>query len=148
MLKGTVKYMKTILKAFIIIIICITTALSLVSCGDGIDTDEAKAFINDFFDAVSADDFEKAQTFLHPERPADLKTFLDTVESETEIDFQSGIRVEKYTNFSYAYYDSSVGGSAYELTIKAAVGDKTVKFTVEIVQNDEGYGIYNFDIDT
>lgn len=139
---------KHTVKALLLGLFCLTLSISLISCGDGIDTDEAKAFINDFFEAVSADDFEKANTFLHPERPADIKTFFEGVESETGIDFSSGIEIEKYSGFRYSYYDSSVGGSAYEVTIKASVGDKAIEFVVEIVKNDQGYGIYNFDIDT
>ena len=45
-------------------------------------------------------------------------------------------------------YDSTVNGSTYELTMRTKVGDKTVKFTIEIVKNENGYGIYNLDLDT
>ena len=58
------------------------------------------------------------------------------------------IKIEKYTNFSSSMYNSTVDGSTYELSMKTKVGEQEVKFTIEIVKNDEGYGIYNFDIDT
>lgn len=119
----------------------------LISCGDGIATDEAKVFINDFLTAVSAEDYAKAEEFLHPDRPAELEPFINECEEQKGIDFSSGVSIERYTGFNYSYYDSTVDGSSYELTMKAKVGDKSVSITVEIVQNDNGYGIYNFYID-
>ena len=121
---------------------------SLASCGNGIKGDEAKALINDFFVAIVAEDYDKAESFLHPERPADLEAFLLNAEEEKNVDFQAGIEIEKYTGFSSSMYDSTVNGSTYELTMRTKVGDKTVKFTIEIVKNENGYGIYNLDLDT
>ena len=130
-----------------IMIACLFVS-SLVSCGNGIKGDEAKAFINDFFAAIVAEDYDKAEGFLHPERPADLEAFLQNVEKQANVDFQAGIEIENYTGFSSSLYDSSVDGSTYELIMRAKVGDKQVRFTIEIVKNEIGYGIYNFDIDT
>lgn len=136
------------LKGFLVTLICFSCIISLVSCKGGIKTDEAKSFISDFFDAVEAAEYDRAMTFLHPERPTELEPFFQGIENETGVDFQQGIEVERYTNFRYAYYDSTVDGSAYESTIRTDVGGHTVIFTVEIVQNDNGYGIYNLDVDT
>lgn len=140
--------MTKLFRNVLIAVICCFSILSFVSCDGGIDKDEAKSFINDFFAAIVAEDYEKAETFLHPERPADLKEFLLGVEQTQNLDFQAGIEIDRYTNFSSAYYDSTVGGSTYELTMRTNVGENTVKITVEIVQNENGYGIYNFVIDT
>ena len=65
-----------------------------------------------------------------------------------QFDFQAGIEVERYTGFSSALFDSTVNGSIYELTVLTKVGDKKVIFTIEIVNNKNGYGIYNLDLDT
>ena len=134
-------------KTLIILVVCLFVSC-FASCGNAIKGDEAKAFINDFFDAIVAEDYDKAESFLHPDRPADLETFLLNVEEKENIDFQEGIEIKKYTNFSTSMYDSTVDGSTYELSMKTKVGEQEVKFTIEIVKNDEGYGIYNFDIDT
>ena len=72
----------------------------------------------------------------------------DLVEKEKDVDFQAGIEIEKYTVFSSSLYDSTVDGSTYELTMRTKVGDKKVIFTIEIVNNENGYGIYNLDLDT
>ena len=133
--------------AVLAMLVCVCAAI-LPSCKGGIDRDEAKEVINEFFSCIVAEDFEGAQGYLHPERPAELKPFLESVEADTGVDFQEGIIIERYSNFSSAYYDSSVGGSTYELTMITSVGESKVKFTIELVQNDNGYGIYNLDIDT
>lgn len=140
--------MKHLLKKLLVITISCLFVCSLASCGNGIKGDEAKAFINDFFAAVVAEDYDKAESLLHPERPADLEAFLLSVEKEENVDFQAGIEIEKYTNFSSSLYDSTVDGARYELTMQTKVGDKTVEFTIEIVRNENGYGIYNFDCNT
>ena len=140
--------MKSIFKKLLTITIVCLLVLSLMSCASGIKGDEAKALINDFFAAIVAEDYDKAESFLHPERPADLEAFLLNVEQEENVDFQAGIEIEKYTGFSSSMYDSTVNGSTYELTMRTKVGDKTVKFTIEIVKNENGYGIYNLDLDT
>lgn len=140
--------MKRIFRMIVAIMIACLFVSSLVSCGNGIKGDDAKVFINDFFAAIVAEDYDKAEGFLHPERPADLEPFLQNVEKQANVDFQAGIVIEKYTGFSSSLYDSSVDGSTYELIMRAKVGDKQVRFTIEIVKNEIGYGIYNFDIDT
>lgn len=140
--------MKKALRILSVLMIVCLCALPLSACEGGIKGDEAKAFINDFFAAIVAEDYETAEGMLHPQRPADLKAFLQTVEEKEGVDFQNGIEIERYTGFSSSYYDSTVDGSTYELTMRTKVGEKTVRFVVEIVKNDAGYGIYNLNIDT
>lgn len=144
---GAVGDGKTLNTAFIqkAIAFCIC---SLVSCSGGIKRGEAKAQINDFFAAVSEEDYEKAQTLLHPDRPADLEKFFSRAEDEENIDFQKGIKILRYTGFSSSYYDTTVDGSAYELTMMTSVGEQEVEFVIEVVKNEKGFGIYNLDLDT
>lgn len=139
--------MKTVFQKVKCLCIAALVVCSVTSCDGGVDSDEAKAFIGDFFTAVAAEDYERAETYFHPERPADLETFLTGVEESENVDFQAGITVEKYTGFSSSYYDGTVDGSRLELTMMTTVGESDVEFTVEIVQNEKGYGIYNLDID-
>ena len=140
--------MKSIFRSILIVTLACLCVFSLVSCGNAIKSDEAKEFINDFFDALVDEDYEKAEGYLHPDRPADLESFFLDVEKEADIDFQEGIEIEKYTGFHSSIYDSTVDGSAFELTMRTKVGDTEVIFTIEIVKNDSGYGIYNLDLDT
>ena len=138
--------MKKIAQILICAIVICGCIFSMASCKGGIKSAEAKAHIDEFFAAVVDEDFDKAESLLHPERPADLEEFCLGVEEAKEIDFQEGIEIVKYTGFSSAFYDSSVGGSTYGLTMKTMVGEKEVRFTIEIVKNEAGFGIYNLDI--
>lgn len=140
--------MKKTFRSVVIFMLCLSCAFSLASCKGGIDTKEAKSFINEFFDVIETGDYETAKTFLHPERPADLEPFFTEIEKDENIDFQQGIEIDRYVNFKSSYYDSTVDGSTYKPTIRTKVGDTAVTFTIEIVSNDNGYGIYNLDIDT
>ncbi len=140
--------MKKILQNFIFTIVLCSCSFVLSSCKGGIQGSEAKAHINEFFAAIVDEDYSKAETLLHPERPDDLENFFLNVEEEKSIDFQEGIEIKKYTGFSSSLYDSTVDGSTYELTMQTMVGENTVEFTIEIVKNEAGYGIYNLDLNT
>lgn len=140
--------MKKLLQHIVFTIVLCSLIFLLSSCSRGIDTSEAKAHINQFFSAIVDENYKKAETLLHPELSIELETFFVNAEKENCVDFQDGIKIEKYTGFSSALYDSIVDGSMYELTMKTTVGEKTVEFTVKIVNNETGYGIYNFDLST
>lgn len=128
------------------LLLCLVLLFCLTGCSGGISGDEAKAHIASFLEAVSAGDFAKAAEHLHPDRPADLAAYFDSIEQGLGVDFQSGVTVEKYTGFRSAVYDSSVGGSAYTLDMQLSVGQTTLTASIEVVRNDSGFGIYNLDI--
>ncbi len=134
--------MKKVVSIFLILMF----VFSLSACSGGISGDEAKSHINGFFEKIEAGDYEAAEEFLHPDRPADLQAFFETLEDEKDVDFSS-INIEKYTNFKSSWYDSSVDGSTYSLTMKIMISDTIIQMEIEIVKNDGGYGIYNLDID-
>ena len=134
--------MKKVTSLFLIFIF----VFSLSACSGRISGEEAKAHINGFLGKIEAEDYAAAEEFLHPERPADLREFFSSLEKEKDIDFSS-INVEKYTGFKSSFYDSSVGGSTYSLTMKVTVSDKLIQMEIEIVKNDGGYGIYNLNVD-
>ena len=67
-------------KISVIFMIVSLLACSFASCGGGINTDEAKAFIGDFFDAVAEEDYEKAETFLHPDYALDVQKLFEKAE--------------------------------------------------------------------
>ena len=140
--------MKRTFRSLLLAVIACCCIFSLNSCGGGIAQSEAKEHIEGFLAAIVEEDYTKAQTFLHPERPADLENFFLKVEAEEDIDFQAGIEIKKYTGFSSSLYDGTVDGPTYELTVKTQVGGRTVEFEIEVVRNDNGFGIYNLDIDT
>lgn len=137
--------MKNVLKSMAFMLIILVAVFSFIGCSGKISDDEAKEHIRGFLDAIEAEEYDTASDFLHPERPADLKSFFEGLENAKGLDF-SAIEITDYTGFSYTYYDSSVKGSTYSLNINAKASDKEIKMEIEIVENDNGYGIYNFDI--
>ena len=129
-------------------LVCVLSLLLLASCSGGVSREEATQMTEDFLRALGTQDYAAAEALLHPERPLDLEKRFGVLQSESGLDFGEGIRIDKYTGFSSSYYDSSVGGSRYELTVVTTVGDRAVTFVIETVRNDAGYGIYNVDIKT
>lgn len=112
----------------------------------GINRNEANNLINEFFTAVKLGDYETAETYLHPERPASLEDFFLTVESQYALDFQSEIDNITYIATKSVLYDSTVNGSTYEVNITATVDNVPLIFWIEIVHNHNGLGIYNLTV--
>ncbi len=135
--------MKKYIKTLICFVVFALISLSLVSCIDG---DVAKATVNVFFDEIEAGNYEAASKHLHPERPADLKTFFESVEATKKVDFGSGIEIIRYTGVQSSHYDTTVGGSTYVTRAQIKIGDTPAEMEIELVDNEKGYGIYNFDI--
>jgi len=132
-------------KCIALFAVCCIGLGMLASCGSGVDP-KIESFVKDFFAAIVAEDYEKAETFLHPERPADMKAFLDSIEENEKLDFQKGIKIEKYIKYTEGY-EQDVGGYRHELKIRTNVGGVTVRFIVDIVENRNGSGIYELKID-
>jgi hypothetical protein len=140
--------MKRIGKISLTVFLIACCLILLASCGGGIGGDEAKQWVRDFFVAIEEEDYELAESYLHPERPADMEEWFLFVEEEKELDFQKGIEIQYEEFVSSAYYDSTVSGSTYELGIEVRVGEKTAYILIELVKNENGFGIYNFQLNT
>ncbi|MBQ3099977.1 MAG: hypothetical protein IJC50_03195 [Clostridia bacterium] len=139
---------KNIKKYSLILMLCAVCLLSLSACKGGISGDEAKATVNEFFEAVVNENYEEANALLHPDRYTDSSEFFLSIEEESGLDFQQGIEIVKYSGFSSSYYNSEVGGSRYELTMQVKIGESDMSFSVEIVKNGNGYGIYNLHLES
>ena len=134
-------------KTLLIILSCLLLLnLLCTSCSGGINKNEAIACIEQFWNAIVIEDYETAEALLHHDYYLDIPKYLSTIESESGVDFQSGVCIEKYTGFSSSYYDSRVDGSRYELTMNAEIGTTTATFIIEVVRNNNGFGIYHIDI--
>lgn len=129
------------------ILITIFVTISLCACSGGISGDEAKTYINDFLDAVETGDYELATTFLHPDQTENLEVYFGMLKDWHGVDF-SDVEIVRYTGFSSSYYNSTVDGSIYRLRMDATVSGTSVAMEIEIVKNDNGYGIYNIEVNT
>ena len=109
-----------------------------------INYEDAHKLIDDFLDAVVNCDYELAESYLHPERKTSLKDFFDNFRIETSIDFSNGIGDKLYSNVSSVAYDSTVDGATYLAEFMTVSKGNLIEITIEIVENDNGYGISNF----
>ena len=132
----------------LLMILSLILFLQLVctSCNGGVSKNEAIACIEQFWNAIVIEDYEAAYARLHQDYHLDIKQYLSAIETESGVDFQSGVCIEKYTGFSSSYYDSRVDGSRYELTMKAEIGTTDAQFIIEVVRNEHGFGIYHIDV--
>ena len=137
--------MKT--KSIILIVISLTLCFSLVACNGAIKRKDAKVLTEEFVSAIENGDFEKAKSYLHPEKPLDLEKYFNEIEARTGVDFQKSIEIKRYTGFSSSLYDSEVDGADYELEMNVIVDGVAFELSVDIVKNDLGYGIYDIEID-
>lgn len=130
--------------SFLLIALIFTFILS--GCGDGIKEDEAKKQIDMFFEAIVQEDYDAAEALMHPERQNAVSDLIIALEAGLGIDFQQGMEIDEYTGFSSALYDTSVKGATYELDMIVLVGDVEMDITIQLVRNDNGFGIfaYNF----
>ncbi len=135
------------LKVIISVILVLVLSLSLISCGDRVKKSEAKETAEAFLSAIAGGDFESAKSYLHPEKPLDLQKYFDGIEGRVGVDFQAGIELKRYTDYSSSVYESEVDGSEYDLEANIIVDGVAFEFSVEIVRNDLGYGIYSFEVD-
>ena len=136
------------MKKFFYVVLCLSLfTILLSSCSGGINSQEAKSHINSFLAEIEKSDYQSASTYLHIERPANLEAFFEGIEKDKGIDFQQTITIKEYTGVSFSYYDSTVGGSTYSLDMVIVVGDDEFTLSVELVRNNNGFGIYNLNID-
>ena len=118
---------------------------SLTACEGGVTREEARGAMDALLTALDNEDYAGAADLYHPDAAMTeelLAAFAEQVKTKVGIDLTEGATVEKITGISSSYYDSTVGGSRYELTAKIQVGDKTASLTVEVIRNDKGYGIF------
>lgn len=138
---------KTLIRIAVIMLTLLTGLTCLASCDEGISKNDAIATTEGMFDAMAVGDFETAASLFHPDtytNAQNLEDYCASLKEKYGFDISGGLTVEKYTGFSSAYYDSNVGGSRYELTMKIVTSDgKAYSFTTEVVKNDAGYGLTN-----
>jgi hypothetical protein len=118
---------------------------SLTACSGGITREEAKTAMDSLLTALDNENYADAAALYHPDAAMTeelLAAFAEQVKTKVGIDLTEGATVEKITGISSSYYDSTVGGSRYELTARIKAGDKTAFLTVEVIRNDKGYGIF------
>lgn len=135
------------IKAFISILLVLVLGLTAVSCGSRVKKKEAKEITESFLDAVETGDFAKAKGYMHPEKQIDVEKYFANLEAKYGVDFQKGIEIKRYVEYSSAIYDSEVDGGEYELDMNVMIDGIAFELNITVVRNDAGFGIYEIDLD-
>lgn len=130
--------MKTRTKIAACLLAMLFIVMTFASC---IKTDRARATVSDFLKAVETEDYEGAMTLWHPDYAANMSGYIAELEQRYDADFSAGVTVRKYTGFKSSAYDTNVGGSFYSTSFIADVGGREATIYVELIENDNGYGI-------
>ena len=102
--------------------------------------------------ALSDDDIEIAEGYLHPDSPlcdGNLVSFLSTIEQENGIDFSRGVTfrdrelIEAYANTSNDPADHQ--GYTFIFYLEVVIDGKITKLSFEMVYNEKGCGVYSFE---
>ena len=133
------------MKKYLSFVLILVLALSLTACADSIPEDDAKTLVRDFLEMVEEGDYTSAEVFLHPDHPAGMQAYFEGIEQAQNVDF-SGLEIEEYTDFHASDYDIRVGGASDRLTVKLSLSGQTVVMKIKVVNNADGYGIYDLDI--
>lgn len=139
------KRFKIILPIVLLLLISLLT-----SCENAISSDEAKKQALEMFECIEKDLYEDAASLMHPSRKTtaeSLQSYIEEIEKETGADFSDGIEIDRQIGFSSALYDSDVKGSRYELEYLVKIGEYRFEADIEIVRNDDGFGVYDIEFD-
>jgi hypothetical protein len=140
--------MKRVVSIFVLLAVLLTAVMSLTACAGAVTREETQAASEALFAALSKEDYEAAATLFHPDTATtadNIAAFCEQLHSQTGLDFSEGATIERYTGMSTS---ASIGSSHYELTMKVKVGETTATFRVEVIRNDNGFGIANLHCDS
>ena len=75
----------------VVMVVCLAASM-LGSCSAKIKRADAKEIFEDFFRAIKAEDYEKAEGYLHPDHLGALESIFSAIELKDNIDFQESGR--------------------------------------------------------
>ena len=142
--------MKTVTK--ILSVLCLALLLLAVSACEkgGIPKTQSEETAKDFLLAFMEKRGEDAALLMHPSRAstgADLDKYAVFILEEYGVDLTKEPRIVKESAYTADENREGYGGAYTAFTFTVSADGKTFSATVEIVQNDDGYGVYNFHFD-
>ena len=97
--------------------------------------------------SLAFDDIEKANGYLHPDWESNngaLEDYVKQFEQANGIDFSNGVAIKTRFSENITVYDSRYNGNVYTMGIKMIIGNKELKLYFRVIDNDIGYGLYDF----
>lgn len=105
---------------------------------------KAISLAENFCFALSDDDINEAQKYLHPDSPLngeELSLFLSEFEQTNGVDFSNGVAFLERYDYSFSPYNSISQGSTHKFVLKVVVENKTIKLSFKVIDNEKGFGI-------
>ena len=136
----------------IVAIILVLCAFCFTGCGKIMafkqEVEDVTELTNKFSSALSSGDPEEVKECVHPDAKIDQDKILETVEefeAANDVDFSQGVTLESVGDLERRT-DSELGGNTYNVTCELNVGGVPVEVLIVVVNNDNGCGIYDFEI--
>lgn len=120
----------------------------LSSCAK-IEVAKAQEVVNQLFEHVENGDYSSASALFcaNEDGGKTFSEFLDEVEAETGLDFQSNIEIIGYSEYHSAP-DSYFGVVCADFNVKAIVGEEEVMMRVGILEHDNSIECFQLTICT
>ena len=162
--------MKRVITLLLVITVCISCVM-FTSCGrQKITKSEAEEIVTSFFSMLSSGNYSGVAEMMHPLYYVDEDDYAllddlsmgvydslllaeavkkDVLEEQSEagIELTNGVTEIDFKFCTNALYDSDVDGALYGANGTAYVGYVEFKFEIDIVLNDHGYGIAEFEFE-
>jgi hypothetical protein len=142
--------MKTVTR--ILSVCCLVLLLLAASACEkgGIPRERSEATAKDFLLAFMTLRGEDASLLMHPSRAStgeDLNKYNAHILKEYGVDSSKSPSILKESSYTAEKNREGYGGAYTAWTFSVSADGKTFSATVEIVLNDDGYGVYNFHFD-
>ena len=136
----------------ILAVLCIALLLFAFSACEkgGIPKSQSEVTAKDFAIAFMEKRGADASLLMHPSRVSsgeDLDKYTVYILEEYGVDLTKAPSIVKESAYTADESREGYGGAYTSFTFTVTADGKTFLMTVEIVQNDIGYGVYNFHFD-
>ena len=131
------------------ICICFSVCMTLLMINFISKIKDSRDFAKDFCSYIVEDDIESAKEMLHQDgkiKQEELLEYILKIEKKYKMDFSNGIIFKKITDYSHTAFDGEYRGSVHIFTYQIVVNGLATYSSFTIVDNNNGYGIYNFSI--
>ena len=150
------KYTKLILMTLIF-----TLALSICSCSAATTITRDVTRINDFKNEIMAitelkDQEEivaRLEKLIHPDSGLTKETILEKAKNDPDVQgldiqalAQQGYSIGSFSDYDLKFNDAELGGNLYSLNIEVTLGGEKFIIHLDMLSDDVGLGLYDFDI--
>ena len=137
--------MKKVLSLFLVVAMLLLSGCSALkeNIKDGAE------FVRSFCEILTNGDNYKTYELFHPDSEMTMGEFaFYVVNSQIQegYNFSEGITVGRCTGYSVSY-GRKYNGTLYEYTYKMKIGEVDAIGSFSVLENEEGYGIYSFNIE-